>query len=226
MEQINETFLNNLPVGSVVRDGHDNWHKQPDGLWTCEFALGVSASTYCDWTALNLADRYMYKLTLVKRGDHNFEGGQKVKHNNSGIEYTVASKDSDGWLRFVGYEHHGLYDPQYFSLVESQDAPAEETELVTVESLAELKQGDLVHRDTGNGTFASVTVVRNKEPESAKPEPGTRGTALVDGVRLPGMIDEDGDFAYIEWVTEYSETNKAYKSWSDALEFIADEKEG
>src|SRR5690606_29987298 len=182
MEQINETFLNNLPVGSVVRDGHDNWHKQPDGLWTCEFALGVSASTYCDWTALNLADRYMYKLTLVKRGDHNFEGGQKVKHNNSGIEYTVASKDSDGWLRFVGYEHHGLYDPQYFSPVESQDAPAEETERIVIHNVSSLKVGDLVVQDAD--ATGAAWVVRTKEPEpEPTPETGTRGTALVSGER-------------------------------------------
>jgi hypothetical protein len=223
MEQINETFLNNLPVGSVVKDGFDNWHKQSDGLWTCEFALGVSSSTYYGWSALNLANRYMDTLTLVQRGDHNFEVGQKVKHNNSGVEYTVASKDSNGWLRFMGYEHNIPYmDPQYFSPVESQDAPAEETERIVIHNVSSLKVGDLVVQDAD--ATGAAWVVRTKEPEPTKPEPGTRGTALVDGVRLPGMIDEDGDFAYIEWDTEYSETDKTYKLWSDDLEFIADEQ--
>jgi hypothetical protein len=236
MEQINETFLNNLPVGSVVKDGYDNWHKQPDGLWTCEIALGepsddysgwTALNDYSGWTALNLVNRYMDTLTLVKRGDHNFEVGQKVKHNYSGIEYTVASKDSNGWLRFVGYEHHAnTYEPQYFSPVEPQDAPAEETERIVIYNVSSLKVGDLVVQDADATGAAWVVRTKEPEPEPTKPEPGTRGTALVDGVRLPGMIDEDGDFAYIEWVTEYYETNKGYEPWSDDLEFIADEKEG
>jgi hypothetical protein len=231
MEQINETFLNNLPVGSVVKDGHDNWHKQPNGLWTCEFALGESHGNFCNWTALNLAYRYMDTLTLVKRGDRNFEGGQKVKHNNSGIEYTVASKDSDGWLRFVGYEHHGLYDPQYFSPVEPQDAPAEETETLKAFGLNSFRKGDLVtdviYTITGAVDYVEVTRTKEPEPEpepEPTPETGTRGTALVDGVRLPGMIDEDGLFVYL--TSDYGEVVKGYKSWSDDLEFIADEKEG
>ena len=235
MDQINETFLNNLPVGSVVKDGYDNWHKQPDGLWTCEFTRSepsndyygwTALNDYYGWTALNLVNRYMDTLTLVKRGDHNFEVGQKVKHNYSGIEYTVASKDSNGWLRFVGYEHHAnTYEPQYFSPVEPQDAPAEETERIVIYNVSSLKVGDLVVQDADATGAAWVVRTKESEPEpEPTPETGTRGTALVSGERIPGMIDEDGLFVYL--TSDYGEVVKGYKSWSDDLEFIADEKEG
>src|SRR5690606_30583984 len=128
MEQSNETFLNNLPVGSVVKDGYDNWHKQPDGLWTCEFTRSEPSNDYYGWTARYLINRYMDTRTLVKRGDQNLKVGQKVKLYYSGNEDTVACKDTNGWLRFVSYEHHATtYGPQYISPVEPQDAPAEES---------------------------------------------------------------------------------------------------
>lgn len=229
MDQINETFLNNLPVGSVVKEGYDNWHKQPDGLWTCEFALGASSGTYHGWSALNLVNRYADKLTLVKRGDHEFKVGQKVMHNNSGMEFTVASKDPSGWLRFVGYEHHAnTYDPQFFSPVESQDAPAEETETLKAFGLNSFRKGDLVtdviYTTTGAVDYVEVARTKEPEPEPTKPKPGTSGTALVDGIRTHGLIDEDGDFTYLTY-DPYDGLSQGYEIWSDDLEFIADTQE-
>lgn len=41
------------------------------------------------------------------------------------------------------------------------------------------------------------------EPEPATPAPGTFGTAVVDGQRRHGLIDEDGDFAFQVWDSAY-----------------------
>lgn len=64
-----------------------------------------------------------------------------------------------------------------------------------------LRSGDVIQ--AGISKVGTVNVERDvveiEPPKPAGPKPGTTGTAVVDGKRIPGMIDEDGDFNYLEF---------------------------
>lgn len=79
-------------------------------------------------------------------------------------------------------------------------AEAPETEEVTIHQKTDLREGDVVLTAPNEGTPAAhlvpVTVRREVTPEPAKPAPGTFGTAVVDGERVRGFIDTDGELAY------------------------------
>lgn len=133
--------------------------------------------------------------------------GDDVTYHYVGEDYTHERPMSD----FVGGESQVV-----------TEASAEETkpDRVAVPSVhySDLRVGDTI-------TFTAVThfvVDRDKEVEPevvtpALPAVGTRGTALVDGERIPGIIDEDGDFKYLYFDGDY--VNDTYRNWSDSLEF-------
>lgn len=114
---------------------------------------------------------------------------------------------------------------------EAQDKPSEVTEEVA--SVEEVKPerehlGGIHYTNLRDGDTITFTagqyfsIYRDKEPEPevvepVKPATGTRGTALVDGERIPGMIDEDGDFKYLHFDGDY--VDDIYATWSDRLEF-------
>lgn len=79
------------------------------------------------------------------------------------------------------------------------------TEDVEVARWYDLREGDTIVSRKGQ---VGPLVVRREVldvPEPAKPAPGTFGTAVVDGERQHGVIDEDGDFAYQTWDADEGE---------------------
>lgn len=59
-------------------------------------------------------------------------------------------------------------------------------------------------------------------PKPVGPLPGTRGTAIVWGTRTHGMIDEDGDFRYLEYDSYGGEVISEYTTTKD---FVPDSDE-
>jgi hypothetical protein len=81
-----------------------------------------------------------------------------------------------------------------------------------------LREGDTI--GFVGGEYFSVYRDKEPEPQEAevvRPKTGTRGTALVEGDRVSGMIDEDGDFRYLRFDGGY--VDSTYELWSDSLEF-------
>ena len=91
------------------------------------------------------------------------------------------------------------------------------TEEVRVQSVNELREGDVVtvapSAGTPRGELVPVFVRREvlAAPEPVKPAPGTFGTAVIDGRRRKGFVDDDGEFAYpddngaSEWSSDFSD---------------------
>lgn len=62
---------------------------------------------------------------------------------------------------------------------------------------ADWQPGDVI---VGHNGPVDLIVEREvPDPPKPKPKPGTRGTAFLGSARVPGMIDEDGDFVYLDW---------------------------
>lgn len=87
-----------------------------------------------------------------------------------------------------------------------------------------LRSGDVIQ--AGISKVGTVNVERDvveiEPPKPAGPKPGTTGTAVVDGKRIPGMIDEDGDFNYLEFDSYGGEVLREYTVTKD---FVPDSDE-
>lgn len=83
-----------------------------------------------------------------------------------------------------------------------------------------LRSGDVVQ--AGYSQAGTVNVEREvpDPPKPAGPKPGTRGTAIVYGERIPGMIDEDGDFAFLTFDSGY--LGRDFVNVRNATEFVPD----
>lgn len=57
-----------------------------------------------------------------------------------------------------------------------------------------------------------LSVEKAPKPEPEKPAPGTAGTASVNGTRIHGMIDADGDFTFLEYDSYDEEVGTEYTS--------------
>jgi hypothetical protein len=84
-----------------------------------------------------------------------------------------------------------------------------------------LRSGDTVQ--AGYSQVGTVNVEREvPDPPKPKHAPGTTGTAIVHGVRTHGMIDEDGDFNFLEYDSFESEVLREYTVTRD---FVPDSDE-
>jgi hypothetical protein len=78
------------------------------------------------------------------------------------------------------------------------------TQEVEITDWDDFQDGDTVVRQPTEGGWGAF-IVRREVPTPPRPEPGTFGTALVDGSRIHGLIDEDSDFKYLEWTGKWVE---------------------
>ncbi len=87
-----------------------------------------------------------------------------------------------------------------------------------------LRSGDVIQ--AGCSLVGTVNVEREvPDPPKPKHAPGTTGTAIVGVKRIPGMIDSDGDFNYLEYdayddVTREYTVTKDFVPDSDAVEQV------
>lgn len=84
-----------------------------------------------------------------------------------------------------------------------------------------LRSGDVVQ--AGISRVGTVNVEREfpDPPKPPKIAAGTTGTAIVNGKRIHGMIDEDGDFNYLEH-DPYDDVTREYTVTKD---FVPDSDE-
>lgn len=81
-----------------------------------------------------------------------------------------------------------------------------------------LRSGDVIQ--AGYSKVGTVNVER-EVPDPPKFSAGTTGTAIVDGKRIPGMIDSDGVFNYLEY-DAYDDVTREYTVTKD---FVPDSDE-
>lgn len=84
-----------------------------------------------------------------------------------------------------------------------------ETECIGAVHYTELQAGDTI-------TFTAGTHFMVDRPVHPRHRPGTFGSAVVQGSRVHGLIDEDGDFTYLSYDWGYAE--KDYTSMFENFE--------
>jgi hypothetical protein len=81
----------------------------------------------------------------------------------------------------------------------------------------DFQDGDTVVRQPTEGGWGAF-IVRREVPAPPRPKPGTFGTAVVEASRTHGVIDEDGDFAYLA----YRSGNAIYAYTGNFSDFTPD----
>ena len=91
-----------------------------------------------------------------------------------------------------------------------------EPEEIEITDWDAFRYGDVVmQRPTPSG-LGKFTVHR-EVPIKPTPGPGTLGTAIVEGTRIHGLLDEDGDFAFMTWDDETGAEQTYTRDFEDFL---------